>query len=747
MRRWQSHVVFLLAAAAFAGATLFVLRQLARPAAALERKVELADRVLYYRLVGDADVTFQLNGGEQVVKLLTHAIVAGNRGYDPADRFEYGVRCELRAPGGELLWSSDVWTRSRQSKGRLLDGVWMQENAFSLEPGVEVADDRSLLVALPDLVPVGARLRLSKLGSVDEVVVRAYRRATRSGVDRQAALRSMAPGERDELIARTTYSPWDLVPVWERLERLRYRFERLAAVGDSGADFLTRPVWFTGFRTPTSDAQQEAEQPLLLLAAAGQGEVEQRQAFVLGPWPGAEGAASASFTIQTEGAGANVNARAFRLIARRVVSGGPAGGPPDVAAVVRFVDAQGAVVSEERVPIPADDGAVPVQAPELDAGVLDREARLWPVGPEADVRIVAPRRARGVEVTSEGGAIAARALLYLAPTIEASLAAAPAPEPPAAGDEASADATDAAARFWFTVVPNDIDSLVDGGREVRLLWQPQDVGLEPDTPVRRSYRSLAPIPKAGERIVFEPVKDVDRRADVVARWPAGSWTEVANTRVWFAAAGANSASVRYAVAPDDVGAELTVLVDGIEVARGRARGAGGRLRLPPVDEGRRAVQVRSDATSLRAFIDRPPAGPRAGVWRARTVYPLGRAPLKVRFRGAGIDRVSVRVYGPAQPLVAPALRFTLDGGNPTRVESRALARYTIADRVERVPPSDRPLAQFFPGRAPAGHGRVVSVPIGDDLAAGPHVLELRNLSEQRLWVSFFATDYADGGTP
>ncbi len=85
-RRWLGHAVFATSLVVVLFATWFVLDQLRRPPTPLEEKIATADRVLYYRLLDDADVSFQLSGTEDVIKLITHGVIEGNRGFDADQR-------------------------------------------------------------------------------------------------------------------------------------------------------------------------------------------------------------------------------------------------------------------------------------------------------------------------------------------------------------------------------------------------------------------------------------------------------------------------------------------------------------------------------------------------------------------------------------------------------------------------------------------------------------------------------------
>jgi hypothetical protein len=210
----------------------------------LERKVAAAERHLYYRITHTTGPVFELNGDETSLRLIVHAVVPGAV-YDPLRELELGVRVELLAP---TPWRRDLYTRARQSKARPIveQGLWLDENTFSLHRGIELTDDRQLVVPLPASVAAGTKVRVTLLGDVHEGIVRAYTPVLRSNVERR--VETMRAVDRDHLAAQLGVEPWDQVAATRELASLRFAEHRLSAEGEEGEDYEIREVYTTGFR-------------------------------------------------------------------------------------------------------------------------------------------------------------------------------------------------------------------------------------------------------------------------------------------------------------------------------------------------------------------------------------------------------------------------------------------------------------------------------------------------------------------
>jgi hypothetical protein len=231
-----------------AGLVWQVQRVAGLPPDPLERKLVQAARLRYYTVTATSGPRFALARGARTVRLLSHAVMpAGTGEYDPARELTYGLRVELRA-GDRVLWQRDLFARSRQSKARLERGVWLEENAFSPEAGVQVTDARHTLLELPVQRPEDAELHvLLAAGEASTALVRLYQRDERDAGARQLRLFKLSSGERETLVDDVTYLPWDRLAPGDLLARLRTVEKRVPAVGREGADYTSHILYVSDF--------------------------------------------------------------------------------------------------------------------------------------------------------------------------------------------------------------------------------------------------------------------------------------------------------------------------------------------------------------------------------------------------------------------------------------------------------------------------------------------------------------------
>jgi hypothetical protein len=236
-----------------AGLTLQIVRTLGTPPEALERKLTGAKKSLYYRVTASEGPELRLTGTERDLHFIAHAILPGAPPYDPTRQLVYGLRLTLSSDEREV-WRRDIYTRSRQSKGAPAAGLWQEENAFTLEPGVQVTDDRLIAVHLPDgLVRPGLRLDVRLVGDAEEGLLRLYERVERPPARVELRLRSLAPVQREELAEQLSFTPWDRLDAAERNARLRLQGLRRSADGREGEDYATRTLYTTNFRVPIDE--------------------------------------------------------------------------------------------------------------------------------------------------------------------------------------------------------------------------------------------------------------------------------------------------------------------------------------------------------------------------------------------------------------------------------------------------------------------------------------------------------------
>jgi hypothetical protein len=237
--------------AALVALTWHVARTATAPPDPLERKLAEAKKFLYYVVTPASGPELALTG-ERDLHLVVHAVIPGAPPFDPTRQLVFGLRLALLV-GGDEIWSRDVYTRARQSKGTRAAGLWLQENSFVLEPGVQITDDRLIAIHLPEEAVAGAVLRLRLVGDAAEGMVRVYQRTDRPEARLALRLRSLAPAQREALAEQLSFTPWDRLDPAERAARLRIQGTRMSALGRDGRDYRTRALYTTAFRLPVDE--------------------------------------------------------------------------------------------------------------------------------------------------------------------------------------------------------------------------------------------------------------------------------------------------------------------------------------------------------------------------------------------------------------------------------------------------------------------------------------------------------------
>lgn len=235
---------------------------------AASRKLAAADRVIVYEMREHSGPRFPVSGSG-VIKIITHLVLDepdDPAAYDPAQEYFYGVRAQIRSKDGALLWTRDVYASTRQSKAELEGRVWEQENAFVLNHDIELTDDRVFRLELPASLPPGSEIETTLLSPPDSpqlfALVRAYTQTQRQDSELEFRRLALSPDAQDALVRRFTYLPWNALSSQQRTEKLRYRWDRIAALGEPNRDYTTKTIYFTGFRIPR-DAS-EADEGLLV---------------------------------------------------------------------------------------------------------------------------------------------------------------------------------------------------------------------------------------------------------------------------------------------------------------------------------------------------------------------------------------------------------------------------------------------------------------------------------------------------
>lgn len=219
-----------------------------------QRKLLDADRIVHYRFDRDGGPVFHLDGNETELRLVTHLVLEHGREYAADLTYDYGLRLRIDGPDGSTLWQRDIHTSTRQSKAEWDEGMWMRENAFGLEPGTEVTDDRVHLVTLPHSLPWGSRFHVSlEAPAASYGLLRAYERAKDSSIGLAMVYFGPAQDEAQRLVGNLTYLPWEVLTEEQRTMRLELRWNRLSALGELGTDYEVDTIFYSGFRAPPAE--------------------------------------------------------------------------------------------------------------------------------------------------------------------------------------------------------------------------------------------------------------------------------------------------------------------------------------------------------------------------------------------------------------------------------------------------------------------------------------------------------------
>lgn len=243
-------------------ATWMTLHTLGEPLPVTSRKLSDAKRILHYKITHEQGPLILLSGTETTLRIISHVVLPPGLSYNPKRRIRYGLRLRILPPGKDgsealtaasatALWEQDIHTQARQSKDVFMDGVWAYENSFTRDPDVQLSDDRMFIVHMPPDIPRNALLQVTLLGDqVTEGLIRIYNQLGRAERTRKLILQSMELDDELRFTQASTYDPWVMVPEEERMSLVRYRTERLSAVGERGIDYQADPLYYTGFRLP-----------------------------------------------------------------------------------------------------------------------------------------------------------------------------------------------------------------------------------------------------------------------------------------------------------------------------------------------------------------------------------------------------------------------------------------------------------------------------------------------------------------
>lgn len=312
-------------------------------------------------------------------------------------------------------------------------------------------------------------------------------------------------------------------------------------------------------------------------------------------------------------------------------------------------------------------------------------------------------------------------------------------------------------RQWFPYAPLNASLLTEQEQRSMLMAQ---VRLEPSrrgtsAGTRPKVVAVTPKGRPERHHILEPVPP-DLVAETLESWPAGALSRLdVGVPTRFRFAGPSRPRIHYAVPQDQLGERVVVQMDGKPAAWFRITATRGYWNLPRVAPGAHEIQVVSEATRAALYFDRPPVDvASARLFRRRTVYALDAAPLEIEVRkppGKQV-RVTMVVYAPrdvaaGQSADQPgsehdvAVRAVIGGGVPMRMPAEPFPAITLAERVVPLPEPRYPHAAMFEGVAgrEAGSPRYITVPLGDDIVPGTHVVAFAGVGAPRMWARFFVT--------
>jgi hypothetical protein len=256
VRRAVPHLIQIVTVLAVTGVCFWVAYQRQLPPSPLARKIAEASRLSYHVVTRSQGPRFEILGSEQILKIVSHAVLDPELGYDPRRTVTYGLRLKLMHEG-RLLWQQDSVLDSRQSKTDASGKVWMHENAFTSRLDTELSDDRMLLVHLPEDAPAGSMLEITLLGEPEQALIRVYKYTERDETAQRRALHRLDESSGNTPFTYNTYAPWSLLSQEDKLDRLSHNFERMAPVGEAGMDFFSQSVFYTGFRSAVEELEGE----------------------------------------------------------------------------------------------------------------------------------------------------------------------------------------------------------------------------------------------------------------------------------------------------------------------------------------------------------------------------------------------------------------------------------------------------------------------------------------------------------
>jgi len=240
-----------------------VLRSARAPTPLGEAKYASAERLVFYRLEPGNSLQVRLPVDAEALRLVTHLELPPGMTYAPERQYVYGLHLKLKGPQGEEVLHHPLFTRTRQSKAEQVEGTWLRESAFTVNPEVQLTDERGFLVSVPPRVRgTEATLHLSYTGPQGALLVRVYGRTALSTLPLSATQRVSALRRAEARAENATFLPWEKLSTDSQHRLIEERWTRLGAEGEAGQDYRTEPVYRTDFRLPLVEIAEAAEERL-----------------------------------------------------------------------------------------------------------------------------------------------------------------------------------------------------------------------------------------------------------------------------------------------------------------------------------------------------------------------------------------------------------------------------------------------------------------------------------------------------
>ena len=200
--------------------------------------------MMAYPLSSTRWLEFDIPAQAQLLRVLTNASVQDfsappTTREQPRTGWQYALEYQLLGDDGRLLKASQYHLRAAVIQSRDPETGMVQAVSWFGQSAAIPTITRTVQLPLESAEHVARRLRLrlaTRDAAVQDVIVRVYMRAERTGYDQPYAWSRLSPPARERLCRPMVYSPELLSPM-ERQNLLRWDWTALAPAGDEGTDY------------------------------------------------------------------------------------------------------------------------------------------------------------------------------------------------------------------------------------------------------------------------------------------------------------------------------------------------------------------------------------------------------------------------------------------------------------------------------------------------------------------------------